>query len=577
MYKKIITALSVACLIFATTYSTDAWSKRGSSSSSSFKSRPHSAPKPAARPAAKPAPKPTANRPDQRPQSGHTPHNSQRQQPATPTTRQEVAKAPTTTRQEYGANVQRQQQVATSRAAYQQQQQAFTKQRPATAVASTTNRTTAAGSNTPTRPTTTTGDTRSQTTVVNRTTIINNPVVSRSSNYDRTTYHTRRSSYYGSWSTPSYVYHGYPSYGIWDSLALWYMLDNINDAKYRNMYYHQMNTPGMAEWRREAESLARDNADLRQKLNNLDSGVKELERNGVARDESYLPPGAQADLFLAAEVLEETTPVLRMCTGPNDRNYYNVARMLSSNIQNVRIEPITTMGSEQNLIDMEAGKCDAAFVQRDAYWNHQEINPKSTLDFERIASPYSEVVHMVCTESSGVTKLSELTSNHTILVGEPGSGGAVTWKNVVSEVPQYSSVKTLPVGGALAKSRVSTGQADCMLMVSGLNTDFMRDMQNIGKTVKLNLVNWNDGRVLKSLDPANQPVYTQYTLPSKTYQSLQLDSWFRYFNTSTDVITVPADIVVNNTWAKDNNAPFERLVSEVATRTNQIQQYVGAQ
>jgi len=529
MFKKIVIILTAA--IFTIMLVSEADARRGGFRSSGFKSRSYSKPKPV-----------------------RTHRTSARSKK--PTGRKQVSKRTyTKPKPKFGANVKTKQRVAKSRSAYKQQQSAF-KAKP--------------------KPTTYRNNNGKTVTVPRKKYTTNsNPIINRTTTINRTTYINRRSSYYGNWSTPPYAYHGYSSYGMWDSLALWYMLSHINDHRYSRMYYHQQNTPGMAAWRLEAEKQAHTNAELRSQLAQLDSSVTNLKQQNVPVDPSYIPDGVDADILLSAEVLADTKPSIKVCTGPADKNYYHVAKLIGKHSDAFNIVPIVTAGSEENLVNIETGKCDAALVQRDAYWNHTDGNPTSTLDFERIMSPYAEVVHLVCNESSGVETLSDLSSDTTVLIGAPGSGSQVTWSNMVTENRAYASVKVANIGGALAKTRVSSGQADCLLTVSGLNTKFMREVNSLGGTKTLNLVEWNDSSIMSSVDPAGEPVYSTYTLSDDVYNNLQHDNWIGYFNVDNDAITVPADIIVNNSWIKANKTTFNSLVSATTQSLSDIQQYVG--
>lgn len=549
--RKVTVAIAVAAVIILVGTSIDAWAKKSSSRSStksssfSFSSKKVTTPKPA----------PSKTSYTSKPKTQATPTKTQ------PTQSAPVKKVATVQSSSTKTVVQRidtKQKVATSKVAYQQQRQMFKKQ--------------------PIAPSTNSANTVAKTTTKSSTSYDrSNPIIYRTRTVNRTTYIDRRGRYYNSWEAPTYVYSGYPSYGMWDSLALWYMLDNINDAHYRDMYYHHMNTPGMASWRKEAEELAKDNAELKAKLNALDVSVKDLETQGIRRDQSYLPPGVDADILLSAEVLEDTKPVIKMCTGAKDRNYYNVAKIIGRDIASARIEPIVTAGSADNLERLENGSCDAAIVQRDAYWNHVDINPASKLDFTRIMSPYSEVVHLVCNRQSGVEKLSDLNSKHTILIGESGSGSEVTWKNVVAENERYATVRIENVDGAIAKTRVASGDADCLLSVSGLKTQFMTDINRLAGTTKLDLVEWDDFDILSLNDPAGNAVYTQYQLAANTYSNLQMDNWTHRISVDTDTVIVPADVIVSNKWIAQNKQQFETFTSEAINRISLIQNYAGAQ
>ena len=100
------------------------------------------------------------------------------------------------------------------------------------------------------------------------------------------------------WSVPSYAYRSAPRFGIWDGLFLWFLLDNLNRPGYADFFHHQQNDPGYQQWRAEADRLAADNADLRQKLAALDGKLEE--EKDQPRDPEYLPPDTPREVAVAA-------------------------------------------------------------------------------------------------------------------------------------------------------------------------------------------------------------------------------------------------------------------------------------
>ncbi|GGF16256.1 hypothetical protein GCM10011611_22530 [Aliidongia dinghuensis] len=119
------------------------------------------------------------------------------------------------------------------------------------------------------------------------------------SSYD--SWYSSRSAWYGGmgWGPPVYAYRSYPSFGMWDALFLWFMLDSISNASHAAWFYNHQQDPGYVDWRREADRLAADNADLRQKLDDLDGRTKALE--GQPRDPNYMPADTKPELALASE------------------------------------------------------------------------------------------------------------------------------------------------------------------------------------------------------------------------------------------------------------------------------------
>jgi hypothetical protein len=99
------------------------------------------------------------------------------------------------------------------------------------------------------------------------------------------------------WSIPSYASRSAPSFGIWDGLFLWFMLDNLTRPGYADFFHHQQNDPGYQQWRAEADRLAADNADLRAKLSTLDGRL--AGEKDQPRDPNYLPPDTPREVAVA--------------------------------------------------------------------------------------------------------------------------------------------------------------------------------------------------------------------------------------------------------------------------------------
>jgi hypothetical protein len=97
----------------------------------------------------------------------------------------------------------------------------------------------------------------------------------------------------GGWTAPGWAYRSRPSFGAWDALFLWFLLDNLSRPGYGDWFHHHRDDPGYAQWRAEAERMAQGDAELRRRLDELDRRLAEQE--GQPRDPSYLPPGTPAE------------------------------------------------------------------------------------------------------------------------------------------------------------------------------------------------------------------------------------------------------------------------------------------
>lgn len=117
--------------------------------------------------------------------------------------------------------------------------------------------------------------------------------------------------WYGGWNAPGWAYGGSRSFGVWDGLFLWFLLDNMNRPGYGDWFHHHAGDPGYAQWRAEAERMAQDNRELRAKLDGLDASLRE--RQGQPVDPNYLPPDTPPDVARAGTAsAAQTAPT----TGP---------------------------------------------------------------------------------------------------------------------------------------------------------------------------------------------------------------------------------------------------------------------
>lgn len=99
------------------------------------------------------------------------------------------------------------------------------------------------------------------------------------------------------WSPPPYTTSAPRRFGVWDGLFLWFMLDTLTRPGHAAFFHNNADDPGYREWRQEADRLARDNAELRGKLDQLDQSV--AAQSGAPRQAGQLPPDVPADLARA--------------------------------------------------------------------------------------------------------------------------------------------------------------------------------------------------------------------------------------------------------------------------------------
>lgn len=108
-----------------------------------------------------------------------------------------------------------------------------------------------------------------------------------------------RQSYYGGWGwSPSpYMYAAPRSFGVWDAMFMWFMLDTLTRPSHAAFFHDNQNDPGYQQWRAEADRQAKDNAELRAKLDQLDQQL--AAQKGQPREPGKIPADVPADVVKA--------------------------------------------------------------------------------------------------------------------------------------------------------------------------------------------------------------------------------------------------------------------------------------
>lgn len=105
------------------------------------------------------------------------------------------------------------------------------------------------------------------------------------------------------WSPPPCMYQSSPSFGIFDAMMLWFILDHLTEPRYAQMAYHMSDDPGFRQWREEAGRLSGENAELRQKVEQMDARLKEYENQGVKKEPGFVPEGVNPAVVVAPEAV----------------------------------------------------------------------------------------------------------------------------------------------------------------------------------------------------------------------------------------------------------------------------------
>ena len=102
---------------------------------------------------------------------------------------------------------------------------------------------------------------------------------------------------------PVYVLQGRPSYGAYAGAFLGgVLLDRIMQPSYSQWAYSHYNDPGFQAWRADMENQAADNAELREKLAQMDAQVQQLRAQNAPTTEA-LPQDVDPSLVVAPQTV----------------------------------------------------------------------------------------------------------------------------------------------------------------------------------------------------------------------------------------------------------------------------------
>lgn len=85
---------------------------------------------------------------------------------------------------------------------------------------------------------------------------------------------------------PTYVYQTAPSFGMWDTMFLMYMLNSTQNQAW--MYHHQDDT-GVKEFKKELDELSKTNEELKKKNEELDATMKKMKEENIQPNKNYEP------------------------------------------------------------------------------------------------------------------------------------------------------------------------------------------------------------------------------------------------------------------------------------------------
>ncbi|MBI5251095.1 MAG: TAXI family TRAP transporter solute-binding subunit [Desulfomonile tiedjei] len=407
-----------------------------------------------------------------------------------------------------------------------------------------------------------------------------NPLYQKGKNYsgfDYGTHYSNRDNYYRqqNWQPPAYAFGGSPSYGIFSSLFLFWMLDHVSNKNVAATAYNHSNDPGFQKWRQEAEAQAKNNTELKTKLDEMDKQIKAMQ--GTPKDPSYLPPGVPTEVALAENVLaakKPEKPPLRFATGQTGGWYDKYGALFKQDAPSIDVKTITTTGSLENLKLLSEGQADMAIVQSDVLAIADKKLSGKDLITEQ-SSLYVEYAQLLANRDSGIKSVQDIDpAKNFVYVGPKGSGTALTWEALGVLYDKYKKIPVKYSDYASGLSDVEKNPKALMLFVGGLNSEFLKKAEEAAKkSGKLRLVTLDDRHFVGKVDKHGNAIYKFMQIPSNVYPDLQ-KGWF--FSGDVETLAVQAVLVLRSEWAQKYGPEAMDALSKVVLVTKpEIQKLVN--
>lgn len=333
-----------------------------------------------------------------------------------------------------------------------------------------------------------------------------------------------RGRYYQT-NPPIIVNGGSDSFGLLSGMFLYSLLNNVAQAG--QYAFHHQNDPDYQKWRTEADRLAQDNAELKQKLSALDNAKNA--QTDTQPNPNWLPPGVPAAATLSDVALKASQPDFNVCVGSENGPYYKVAQsnMLPALVEWVNLIPIATKGTPEILAKLNTGACDAGFIQGDAKIDEQQLDV--------VFKPFLEAAHLACNKTLHVKSLAELNANTLWIV--KNSGSRLTWDNFVALNPELTKIpvqEAVNYEDAILKAVKNNA---CLFYMAAPHAATIDRLIN---RPELSLIAIDDEHLTQS------GVYQARKLSSSDYNNAIVSSWFS--DNYVDTVVAPATFVISKAW-----------------------------
>lgn len=351
---------------------------------------------------------------------------------------------------------------------------------------------------------------------------------------------SRKTQYYSGYTPKSTYYSSVPvsnSYGPWDSLLLWSILDNVGD---RQMYYHHSDDPYFKQWRSDVEKLAQTDPEIAKKLKSLDEDVAKLHNDGVLKNPGYITPNVDPDIYEANNIDFSKIAEIKICTGKKLSDFSRYSNYIEK-ITKIRVKEVFSNGSVDNLTKLSTGECDLSFTQKDVVDGYSTIKP--IVELVR-----KEGTLLFCPKNANINSFNDLKNNPVpIAVPVTQTGSRFT----LNKLLERNDIKTDVYDTIFVEKEYDKNS--CVFMVT-TSDSFEANLLN--NSDKYNIVQIRKYSITKN---TYDDVYVDST---KMKNSISKDTYKYWAKSGVDVLGVRTVLVTTDNWIDQNRLAYDIIMME---------------
>jgi TRAP transporter TAXI family solute receptor len=234
---------------------------------------------------------------------------------------------------------------------------------------------------------------------------------------------------------------------------------------------------------------------------------------------------------------------LSIATGGTGGVYYPyggaMANLISDYVEGVEVTAEVTAASVDNMLLIESGDVELAFVLGDTAYDALQGNEpfERAIPARALATLYNNFTHVVTTEESGIATVADLRGK-TVSTGAPGSGTEIIANRIMQAagLNPDADITREQLGASESAAAIKDRKIDAYFWSGGLPTASVTDL---GATPNIDLKLIPNAEFASSLAGQYGSFYGTATIPGGTYPGQ---------DEPVDVIVVPNILVVHENF-----------------------------